>query len=185
MNYKILYDPTDFFEDILNLDKQFFDSKYLWKKEYQKAIFDRNNESFILVAKDKKIIGYLNYLCISKQKYDEIINSNVAIDEFEIKDIEKYHKGNNYITINSVVIDKNNQNKGLIKLINHEFLKKLKELKLEGITIARINGIAISNDGQKYFERLGFNQIKKLDYNNYLYELKENCLEILENRITY
>jgi hypothetical protein len=90
-------------------------------------------------------------------------NSNVITDEFNLEDIIPF--GNEiYLTVNSIVILKEHQDGEVIKLINNEFIKKINSLPIKGI-----NGIAISPDGNKWFNNMGFKHIKSLEDGNDLY----------------
>ena len=168
-------------KDILKLDKQFYKDEYLWDNDYQLKIFNKNKNSIIAIAYSGNIIGYLNYLAIKKEKYDEILNSSITIDEFDINEIISYQKNeNNYITLNSVVIDKNFQDGYVVKLLVKRLKKILKKMNDNKYKIAGINSFAVSNDGMKFLERLGFEKRKKLEDNNYLYVLeKENLNNFL------
>ena len=163
MNYKIIDNIEEYIDDIITLDDDFYDQEYIWCNEYQRQVYERNHDSFIAVSLDDKLVGYLNYLSITKDKYEEIINSDKIIDEFELEDIIPF--GNEiYLTVNSIVILKEHQDGEVIKLINQEFLNKIKSLSIKGI-----NTIAISEDGNKWAKEIGFKHYKKLEDNTDLY----------------
>lgn len=165
MNYKIVDDIEKYINDIITLDDNFYKSEYLWSNEYQYQVYERNHNSFIAVELNNKLVGYLNFLSITKSKYEEIINSDTTIDEFELNDIIPF-SNDTYITINSIVILKEHQDGEVIKLINNEFIKKV----INNPSVKGINGIAISPDGNKWFTNLGFKHIKKYNDGNDLYE---------------
>ena len=174
MNYKILNDIDKYIDEILDIDSNFYNDEYIWTKDYQRKIYERNQDSFILIGDGDKLVGYLNYLCVTKEKYDTIKNSDTTVDEFELEDVITLKKGDNYITINSVVIMKEYQNTGAIKYINEEFLKKLNEYEQNDIHIKGIDGVAVSDDGQKFFRQLGFIMEKELNDGNRLYLIEDN-----------
>ena len=63
MNYEIELNPTiQEIENIIELDKKFYKEEYIWNKEYQKKLFEKNNESLIIIKFNNKLIGYMNYL---------------------------------------------------------------------------------------------------------------------------
>ena len=172
-NYYLIENQEKFIDDIYDIDSMFYKNEYLWSKDYQRNIYNKNKDSFIMIGFKNKLIGYLNYLCINKDKYEDIKNSDTTIDNFELDEILPYNTGDNYLFINSVVIVKEHQNSDCIKLINDEFIKKIKEYEAKNIHIKAIEGIAISNDGKKYFDKLNFTLYKKLKDNNYLYILED------------
>ena len=164
MNYKIVENIEDYIDEIIELDHSFYEDKYLWTKEYQLEIYKRNKNSFIAVELDKKLVGYLNFLSITKEKYNEMINSNIIVDDFDLNDIIPF-SNNTYLTINSIVIMREHQNSQVIKLINNEFINKI----LKNPQINGINGFAVSPDGNKWFSYLNFRHLKKLNDGTDLY----------------
>lgn len=165
------------FLDIIRLDNKFFKDEYLWSSEYQKQIFEKNKNSLIVATYKNKVVGYLNYLNITKDKYMDMINSNNTTDEFDLEDISKFYKTkHNYITINSIVIDKSFQNGYVIQLLTNRLRKRLKTIHRDGYKIVAINSFAVSEDGKKFLERLNFEEVKKLKDGNYLYVLENDKL---------
>lgn len=165
-------------KEIRILDEKFFGSEYLWDEDYQLQLFNKNKDSMIIVNYKNKLVGYLNYLVITEDKYNEMLNSNVIIDNFDIDEVTPFYKSKkNYITINSVVIDRKFQNGYVIKLLTRRLKKILKQKKADKYRIAGINAIAVSEDGKKILEYLGFIEYKVLDDGNHLYVLEGKNLK--------
>ncbi len=180
--YNLITNLDKYIDEIIYLDNQFFEQEYMWTDEYQRKVYERNKDSFIAVTYDDELIGYLNYLNITDDKYNRIKKSNRIIDEYELEDIIPFTKNNN-ITINSVVIDKNYQNSDVIKYITNGFLKKLKELENRGYHIKSLDGTAISKDGQKFFKNLGLEEYKELEDGNHLYIKEDNIISDMEETL--
>ena len=169
---------NEMLKEVLNLDKKFFKEEYLWDTDYQIKIFNKNKNSFIIIKYKNKLIGYLNYLVITEEKYNEMLNSNVIVDEFELNEILPFNENNsNYLTINSVVIDKEFQNGIAVRLLTSELQNILSEMNLNNYKIVGINGFAVSNDGMHFLENLGFEKIRLLEDNNNLYVLSGEKLD--------
>ena len=181
-NYKYLFDADKYINEIIDIDKKFYKDEYCWSNEYQRKIYERNKNSFILIGNNEELVGYLNFLCITKDKYEEIKKSPTTVDNFELNEIIPFVVGENYITINSIVIKDKYQNGETIKWINNGFINYLKKLENQGIYINGITGIAISNDGQKYFEKLGFETKKELTDGNYLYIIEKDN-DLVSNKL--
>ena len=180
-DYKI-FDGENITEEMLNsillLDKKFFKDEYLWNLEYQKQLFNKNKNSLIIVTYKNKVIGYLNYLVITKEKYDEMLNSDIIIDDFSLDDVLYFYKSKkNYITINSVVIEKKFQNGYPIKLLTRRLKRNLKKLYKSNYKIGGINAFAVSDDGRKLLDNLGFEKLKDLSDNNSLFVLENDDLK--------
>lgn len=165
-------------KEIRELDQKFFKEEYLWDSDYQLELFNKNKNSIIIVTYKDKVIGYLNYLVITKQKYVETIISDVIIDEYNLEDVTKFYKNkNNYLTLNSIVIDKKHQDGYVIKLLTKRLNKILKQMNSNNYKIGGISATAVSEDGRKFLERLGFEKIKILNDNNCLYVLDKDNLK--------
>lgn len=153
--------PKIILDDIYNLDKQFYTEKYLWKPEHQYKLYQQNKRSIICAVADGKLIGYLNYLCVSEDKYNEAIKSNTIVDEYDVSDIQHFYKRKpNYISINSFVIEKKYQDAEAVRMITNRFRKEIRAIHKEGYKVAGINATAISKHGKKALDRFGF-KIKK------------------------
>lgn len=180
-NYKV-YEGEEVTEDMIlelvELDKKFFKEEYLWDIDYQIQVFNKNKNSIITVKYKNKLIGYLNYLVITKEKYDEMIESDVIVDNFNLDDIMSFKKNKkNYITINSVVIDKKFQNGYTVKLLTKRLKTILKDMNYSKYRIDGINAFAVSKDGRHFLENLGFENVKILSDNNYLFILEGDKLK--------
>lgn len=164
--------------EINRLDKKFYNDNYLWDSEYQLKLFNKNKNSLIIVTYKNKVVGYINYLVINKEKYIEMINSNITVDNFSLEDIKQFNKNkNNYLTFNSIVIDKTFQNGYTIKLLTRRLKRFLRQMNYNNYKISGINSFAVSKDGQKFLEGLGFEKQKKLEDGNYLYLLEDKNLK--------
>lgn len=183
-NFKVLKDELitpDIIKQINDLDKLFFKKEYLWDYEYQLNIYNKNKNSFVMVTdNNNNLIGYINYLCITKDTYFKMKMSNTTVDDFSLDEISKFKKNtDNYITINSVVIKTEYQDSYIIKLLTNNLLKKLRQLNRSGYPISGIDAIAISKDGRHFCENLGLIKYKKLDDNNTLYSIERKELRKL------
>lgn len=179
-DYKII-ENENITENLLNqikvLDQKFYKDEYMWDDIYQREVFNKNKKSIIMVLYKNKVIGYLNYLVITKNTYDNMITSNVITDTFNLDDIiELYKNKKNYITINSIVIEKSHQNGYAIKLLTRRLKRRLKEYNNKNYKIDAINAIAVSEDGQKVLENIGFEKNKPLDNESILYVLQKESL---------
>ena len=180
-DYKV-YSGDKITEEMINeiriLDKKFFKEEHLWESDYQLQLFNKNKNSIIMVKYNNKCVGYLNYLVITKEKYEQMVNSNTIIDEFILDEVTTFYKSKkNYLTINSVVIDKKHQDSHVIKLLTKKLKRILKQMNSDKYKIAGINSFAVSTDGRKFLEKLGFEKKKELEDNYCLYVLENESLK--------
>ena len=177
----IIYDVDKYINQVVTLDNQFYDDEYMWDDEYQKAIYEKNKDSFIACIYEDKLIGYLNYLTITDNMYNKIKTSNVIIDKFELDDIIPFSNDVN-IFIDSVVIDKNYQDTDVVKYLTDGLLSKLKSIDSK-YNIKSLSGTAISEDGKKLLTNLGMENVKLLNDGNNLFIREDNVIASMENSL--
>jgi hypothetical protein len=176
--YKILdnNEITDsIFDEIYKLDKKNLKEKDLWDKSLQEEIFNKNKDSFVIITRNDKVIGYLNYLCISKNTYNNI-NSNKK-ETLKSKEVKQYSRYDyNYINIESIVITKKYQNKEVFNLMINSFINKVRILENEDYFIKGINATPNNKIFKKIIRSIGLKKKKKFKDNTLLYLYDEEEL---------
>lgn len=143
-NHSMINDK--FFEKILKLDKEMYPKDLLWESEYQKLLYEKNKDTFSIIKYKKDIVGYINYLVISDSKYNEILEEERVTINYEDDDILKYKKNqDNYVIIDSIVVDENYDHKKTIKLYNKAIKKYLDRKKKEGYKIRDVIAVGIND----------------------------------------
>lgn len=165
-----------YIKQLMQLDKQAYGEKgkdciYIGKQEsyldrfgYKKIkgkyhlLSDYGNvDSIIAIQYKDRIIGYINFLLLSDELYDEIINPNMT--EYAIhpenrddgitgKQVCQWSKEKNNIFILSIVIDKQFQNGEVIRLLTNSFVSYIKE-KSKEYPITSITCDTVSEHGTK------------------------------------
>ena len=69
-------------DKIYNLDKKTFGEENTWDKDYQRIIYNKNNDSLFMIKYKHDIVGYLNYLNVVEDEYEkdetiELINKKL------------------------------------------------------------------------------------------------------------
>ena len=78
---------NDFIE-ISNLNKNNMSKEEIWDISFQKDIYNRNKDSYIIITREDKIIAYLNYLSITKNTYHHM--NKYKINDLKLKEIKTY-----------------------------------------------------------------------------------------------
>lgn len=132
--------------------------------------FTHNKRTFVcLLDEQDNIAGYINFLPLIDNVWNDIINGSKKNDEDEeiiwddnlshnevlseyIKNTEENSeivKHNNLFII-SVVIDEKYRGRETVSQLTNAFVNYLNELEKEGYGINAISGIAITSDGEKF-----------------------------------
>lgn len=171
-NHHILNDKI--FNKIADLDRNIYSKDLLWSADYQKQLYNKNKDTYSIIKYRNKIVGYINYLVLTKNEYDEIINNNTITVNYNNNDILKYNKSeDNYVIIDSIVIDEKYDNSKVIKLFNKAINKYINEKKKQGFKIADVISIAVNDFEKRILNNsiLKYNKVLKDD--NILYRYKD------------
>ncbi len=159
---------------IYNLDNEYYDDNYCWDFEEIKKIYQKERSSYILVKDRNTVVGYVNILSIDKSVYDSIDSSNVFFDQIDEKDIIEYSNKDKeyYLTINSIVLKNEYQNKDTVDKIILA-IKKYINLKIKhGYNIKEVNSYAINLFEKNILEKLGMNKARNITNECFLYKLE-------------
>ena len=154
---------TKIINDFYKIDSNNFDSIYRWTKEKHTNVIKSKKTEFIFIKDKKEIVGYINFINITKNKYLEMQDDS-KYNDIHRKDILIFNKNNdNYININTISIKNEYQNKKSIIKIANVIKKYLHNKKINGFIIKGIIAITASN-----FERdiLSYMNLKKISKNN-------------------
>lgn len=162
------------FNEISKLDKEVYPKDFLWKSDYQKKLYDKNKDTFSLIKYKKDLVGYINYLVITEDEYEKIINSKKIVINYDSDDIVKYHKNKgNYVVIDSIVVDEKYYNKKTVKLFNKAIKKYFAQKRKEGYLVNNIIAIGTTDFEKSVLDNSMLKNKKKLKNKNILYRYWE------------
>lgn len=162
------------FDKIAELDRNAYSKDLLWGADYQKELYNKNKDTFSIIKYKNKIVGYINYLVLTTNEYNEIINNNIITVNYNNNDILRYHKNNdNYVIIDSIVIDEKYDNSKIIKLYNKAINKYINKKKKEGFKIGDIISIGVSDFEKRVLNNSILKNNKVLKDNNILYRYRD------------
>lgn len=160
---KILYD----------LDRGYYDNVYLWNIDIMNSLYKTEKNSYILIKDKNEIIGYVNILNINLDVYNKMMESDKIYDSFKSEDIVSFNlKKDYYLSINSIVLKNEYQNKDSIEKITKAINKFIKYRINKGFKIIKINCFAVNSFESEILEKLGFIKVKNITNECFLYEKK-------------
>lgn len=163
---------------IYNLDIKTYGKDNTWDKDYQRDIYNRNNDSLFAIKYKHEFAGYINYLNIKEEEYNRLKRIRKTPNTIELDNIIPFKTNRkNYILIESINTKKEYEKEGTIILISNK-LKSFINLKHHRrIYINGIITLATSDFEKQIYEYMHFTKIKELDDNTYIYELKEEDIK--------
>jgi len=160
----------DTFKSIYSLDKSNYDKKILWDSKYQEDLYNKNKDSFTFIKYKKEILGYVNYLVIDKEEYDEILTLNELQINYDKEDILNYKlDSDNYVIIDSIVINPDYENKKVVKLFASVIRRYFKSKVKEGYKISNIIAVGVTDFEKDVLKASLFTEIKELEDKHILY----------------
>lgn len=160
----------DTFESIYSLDKSNYDKKILWDSKYQEDLYNRNKASFTFIKYKNEILGYVNYLVLDKEEFNEIVTlSNLKIN-YDKEDILTYKlDSDNYVIIDSIVINPDYENKKAVKLFANAIKDYFKTILKQGYKISDIIAVGVTDFEKDVLKACSFEEVKKLQHKHILY----------------
>jgi len=177
--YKIKYGnelDSVFINTILDIDASVYPESLrgTFKEVYNR--FKANNDIFILLYDDDKIIGYLCLFPIKDILYNKILNEDKLFDsDISGEYLEQYIPYNTYkLYIISVVILPEYQNQGLSKYLKNGFYNYIFNKKKNNILFSKTLSTSVSLAGKRFFKKMKFRVKKSLSEGYDLCELIMN-----------
>ena len=145
--YEVVYYPTENdVREMIELDCECFCG--LDKGDLNKCLEWKNNcpDIYTAIKLDGRIIGYINFVAISKKCYYKIKAGNLKDYELKSGDILPFKRGVNYCLFMSVVIKKRYRDTDVvIELIKH-FFTKIESLKQQGAVLDNVVCDCVSSE---------------------------------------
>ncbi len=158
---------------ISKLDNKLLDKEYRWSEEKIKELTKDYKYSYILVKDENKIIGYINILNIKENIYQQMIQSDTLYDNFNKEDILDYIKNRKlYLNLNAIVLSDEYHNSITIKKIENAITRMIKKMKKDRYYIQEICCFAVNYLEEQILEDLGFEKIKDITNECFLYTMK-------------
>ena len=158
------------FKDIYSLDKVNYDKQILWDSKYQEDLYNRNKDSFTFIKYKKEILGYVNYLVLDKEEFNEIVTLSKLKINYNKEDILNYKlNSDNYVIIDSIVIDPKYENKKLVKLFAIAIKKYFKTITKQGYKITDIIAVGVTDFEKDVLKASSFTEVKVLENKHILY----------------
>ena len=104
---------------------------------------------YTIIKSNNKIIGYINFLPITKQCYQQIKNGQKKDYELSSNDVLNFNKGDNYCLFMSIVINKEYRNSNAFNYLFNDFVKMLANLNENGIKIKNVIADCVTAGGER------------------------------------
>ena len=158
---------------ISKLDNKLLDKEYRWSEETIKELTKDYKYSYILIKDKNKIIGYINFLNLKENIYQQMIQSVTLYDIFNKEDILDYTRNRKlYLNLNSIVLSDEYHNSNTIKKIENAITRMIKKLKKDRYYIQEICCFTVTYLEKQVLEDLGFEKIRDITNECFLYMKK-------------
>ena len=145
------------------LDKANLDKEYRWDIDKVSELTKDKKYSYILVKDENKVVGYINFLNLTEEVYNKMLESNEIYDSFEVSDISDYTKNRKiYLNLNSIVLLDEYNNSDTIKKIEDAIKRHIKKMRKNRYYIQELCCFSVNYLENKVLEDLEFNEEKKI-----------------------
>ena len=136
-------------------------------------------EIYTCLKYNKKIVGYINFMPVTKNSYDKMKSGKKKDFEFEIDDICHFEAGENYCLFTSVVIDSKLRFTNAMTFLFLGFKSKLIKLKEKGVIIKNIICDCLTKEGEALAKHFNGRLVAKTNTGSKIYEF-DNIYENLK-----
>ena len=176
---KYTYITNKVLNKIYNLDLKTYGKENVWPQEYQRELFEKNNDSLFVIKYKHDIVGYINYLNLIETEYERLKRIRKSPEKLDIyKIIEFKSNRKNHILIESINVKKEYEKPETIALINKKLNSFIKLKHNRRVYIDRILAFALSDFEKHLYETLGFTKIRELEDNTFIYEKEINIKDV-------
>ena len=150
-------------QDLIDIESMVYEKKYCGTYPTIEARYKKNNDTFVLAYDEGRMVGYLCFLPISDSLYRDIVETDqFHDDDISPEDVIQFHNHVNLYLV-SIAILPSYQNTAVIVEMTKAFFRFLKEKREQNICVSNILASAVTEDGVKFLQRLGFQKLKTVD----------------------
>jgi len=131
-------------------------------------------EMYTIIKHEKKTIGYINFLPITKQCFEQVKLGRKKDYEILPADILNFKVGDNYCLFMSLVIDKKYRFSKVLIYLFKTFKKKINNLNKKGIIIKSVVADCVTPEGEKLAYHFNGKYVGKTLSNSKIFEFKFN-----------
>lgn len=162
-------------KQLVELDKSVYKKSDMCEIDICKNWLSVNKDIYTVLLYNNKAIGYINFMPITKDCYDNFAKG--AKKDYQIKcdEILPFSKiGVNNCLLASIVIHKDFQNGVAIKYLFNGFKEKLLNFAKDNIKISKIIFDCVSVDGEKFVKKYFDAKLIRVASTGKIYERKLN-----------
>ena len=135
---------------MVNLDKNFFNTADLVDTNLCLKWYNKNPEIYTAIKFKSQIVGYINFMCITKNCFNKFYKGLYKDDFIKPSDIVPFKKNAlNYGYFCSIVIKKEYRNTSAVFALRKAFLNQLKNFKDNKIIFSSVICDCVSKYGIK------------------------------------
>ena len=163
----------EIFSQMLKLDKKNYKEDILWEEKYQKELYNKNKDTYTIIKYKNRLIGYVNYIVIDELAFNKTLESNNYINRYNDNEIVNFNESDNYILIESIVINPDYNSKKASKIFSKAIRKYFIKKSLDGYKITNVIGYGVNDFEKSVFINCRFSKVKELKDEHILYVFKK------------
>ncbi|MBE5735086.1 MAG: hypothetical protein E7361_01395 [Clostridiales bacterium] len=149
--YEIRYDVTeDYINQMIELDKQSYSGDNIGERSRIQSWLNSNKDIYTMLLCDGKVVGYINFMPITKECFDRYYSGKISDCEITGEDVCPFIVDkDNYCLFTSIVVSKSHRFTRSAMLLWQGFCNKINKLQNNGIHISRVIMDCVTDIGEK------------------------------------
>ncbi|MGM9987163.1 MAG: GNAT family N-acetyltransferase [Bacillaceae bacterium] len=158
---------VDFYE-MEQLEKQYYDTDFITPAMESYECYKQRKGSILVVEDKGKIVGFMNLFPIEYSLYEQIKRGVFNDKDLTYKDIVEIETGEGdiYLFLSCIVVDKAYRKKGVSALLLQAYCRYYEQKQVKSIIIDNV-----TEDGDDFSQKLGFQFITVSDHDSNIYEI--------------
>ena len=129
-------------------------------EERAQGWIEKNPDIYTVLKYGDELVGYISFMPLKKKYYKKYRIGEIGDHEVLPEYIEVYRKGRaHYCLFMSIIIKEEFRDGTAVRVLMGGLYEKIDNLKKNGVKVKRVVADAITGDGEKLFNRLGFKEI--------------------------
>ena len=158
-------------KSMLEIDRIVFKNENNVPEDIVMSWYNKNPNIYTAIFDKQKLIGYINFMPITKECYDSYLTGKYGENNINSDDVLIYKPNEKYYTLfSSVAIDPKYHNSSVFTHLITNFYKNMKDyLTANNITIISTIAECVNSKMEKFVANSGFKKIKNKIYEGQIF----------------
>ncbi|MFC5713749.1 hypothetical protein ACFPU1_13240 [Thalassorhabdus alkalitolerans] len=171
--------------EMLELNYKIYPKEWHVSKEYVLSIMERNPFVYRVYKENKQVKGIHSLFPLPKTVYEQVLTGEISEKDLYEHIIDYKKPGDVYLYLISIIVDIHSQKaKEYTKHLLYDMVSQLHWIEKQDQNIKEIGAIAISKDGERILQRIGFSHSHSMKEEGISYPVFRSSKESILQAVT-